>query len=96
MVQAFDTERLVVSKKTTGATVLWIEEASGEVRSVWISQHQLRGGLTYEVEAKIKYAVSPIDLMVVHDTQAGSEWSVAGMQALRDKAETLKRDRPSS
>lgn len=70
-----------------GATVWWIEAATGELRDKRFNSTPRVG---FEQEVVIKHATDPIDILVVHDAWAGNEGTVQALERLKEKSRQLR------
>ena len=73
--------------KNRGATVWWIEEATGELRREYFSSPPRLG---FKTEVEIKYATNPIDILEIHDDWAGNEAMITALERLKEKSTRLR------
>ncbi len=72
--------------KNKGATVLWIEEATGELRHKRFNSPPRLG---FKTQVEIKHATNPIDILEIHDDWAGNEATTTALERLREKSSRL-------
>lgn len=65
----------------------WIERDTGEVRSVTLGAHDLRGGTSYAWEVETKHARDAVRTEVIPLAEHGSTWAATAVALLEAEAE---------
>ncbi|TBB75460.1 hypothetical protein ELH43_08700 [Rhizobium ruizarguesonis] len=68
--------------KTSGATVWWVEDDNGELRSHHFSPGSVHKGVSFESEVRIKYARNTSNIATIYDNRTGNDqWILDGLKA---------------